>query len=97
MRIYNAIVLVTLIAAAPAMAEQAADHRQVRVSYADINTASMAGMLVLRSRIQAASRNLCGSEPDSRDLNRREPYRSCVTQSVQRALDEIPKGSLASR
>jgi UrcA family protein len=97
MRIYNATILATLMATTPAMAGQAADHRQERVSYTDINTASMAGMLVLRGRIQAASRTLCGSEPDLRDLNRREPYRSCVTQSVQQALDEIPKGSLASR
>jgi UrcA family protein len=71
--------------------------RQARVSYADINTASDAGILVLRHRIQAASRTLCGPQPDLRDLDRGMLYRTCVQQSMQRALDELPTGSLASR
>jgi UrcA family protein len=97
MNIRNAIILAALMAAAPARAEQPGGLRQARVSYADINTASDSGMAVLRHRIQAASRTLCGPEPDLRDLNRGVTYRTCVQQSVQRALDELPNGPLASR
>ncbi len=97
MKSCNAIILATLMAAAPAMAQQAGDLHQARVSYADINTASDAGKLVLRHRIQAVSRTLCGPEPDMRDLNRDVLYRTCIQQSMQRAFDEFPKGPLASR
>jgi UrcA family protein len=97
MKIRNAIIVAALMAAAPARAEQAGGLRQARVSYADINTASDAGILVLRHRIQAASRTLCGPQPDLRDLDRGMLYRTCVQQSMQRALDELPTGSLASR
>ena len=97
MKIRNAIIIAAMMAAAPARAQQIGDLRQARVSYADLNTASDAGMLILRHRIQAASRNLCGPEPDLRDLDRGVAYRTCVQQSVQRALDELPNGPLASR
>ena len=97
MNIRKAIILAALMAAAPARAEQAGGLRQARVSYADVNTASDAGMAVLRHRVQAASRALCGPEPDPRDLNRGVTYRTCVEQSVQRALDELRNGRLASR
>src|SRR5215471_5596215 len=97
MRNSGVIILATLIAAAPAAAEQGGGSDRIRVSYADINTASAAGMLVLRQRIEAASRSLCGPEPDARDLNRHPPFRTCVQQSVQRTLDELAKGPLASR
>jgi UrcA family protein len=97
MKIRNAIIIAAMMAAAPARAQQVGDLRQSRVSYADINIASDAGMLVLRHRIQAASRALCGPKPDLRDLNRGVTYRTCVQHSVQRALDELANGPLAWR
>ena len=97
MRTRNAIILAVLMAATPAVAEQAGGLGWVPVSYADINLTSNAGMLVLRHRIEVASRMLCGPEPDLRDLNRSVLYQTCVQQSMQRALDELPKRSLASR
>ena len=69
MKSCNAIILATLMAAAPAMAQQAGDLHQARVSYADINTASgrrKAGLAPSDSR--TVSRTLCGPEPDMRDL-----------------------------
>jgi UrcA family protein len=97
MRTFTMMIFATLMGAAPAVAQQAGESRQARVSYADINIASEAGMLALRHRIEAASRTLCGPAPDLRDLNRDVAYRTCVQQSLQRALDEVPKGRLASR
>jgi UrcA family protein len=67
--------------------------RKAAVSYADLNLNTPGGQAVLVARIHRAAQEVCGPEPDSRDLKRLVPYRACMKQSVDTAVAAIPSAS----
>jgi UrcA family protein len=83
-------------AAASAQAGGASSPKmQIVVSYGDLNVASEAGARALLGRIEAASRKICGSEPDIRDLKGHGLYASCVKSSMDRAVASLPQPAVA--
>ena len=70
--------------------------REVRsevVSYADLNLNTADGRAVLMARIQRAAEQVCGPEPDSRDLKPLMAFRRCMSQAVNTAVAAIPSAS----
>ena len=91
-------VLLSLFAAAlPAMADEATAPagRQVTVSYADLDPASAAGAAVLQERIASAAREVCGPEPDIRDIKHYREFEACVVDSIGRS-GSVAGSSVAS-
>jgi UrcA family protein len=90
--------LVTMIAMAAttgaastafADAPDAPRYDSVVVTYADLNLDTIAGNQTLYARLSNAASRACGGEPATRDLQRRTLYRSCVEDTLNRAVDKI--------
>ena len=90
--------LVTMIAmaattgiATTACADDAGAPRydSVVVTYSDLNLDTIAGNQKLYARLSHAASRACGGEPAIRDLERRAQYRSCVEDTLHRAVDKI--------
>ena len=64
----------------------------VRVSYADLNLATPAGVARLHSRLRAAATSLCG-EADFRDLTRVTLENACVARTLAGALEQVDGAS----
>ena len=67
--------------------------RRAAVSYADLNLNTADGRAVLMARIQRAAEQVCGPEPDSRDLKPLMAFRRCMSQAVNTAVAAIPSAS----
>jgi UrcA family protein len=67
--------------------------RMAVVTYADLNLNTAQGHAILVARIRQAAVNVCGPEPDSRDLKRLPSFRQCITQTVNTAVTGIPSVS----
>ena len=96
-----AIAAPTLIAltaiAGPALARPAPTDdeapRQAAASFADLNLDTAQGQAILAARIHRAAEEVCGPEPDSRDVKALMAFRGCMKQTVTTAVAAIPAGS----
>jgi UrcA family protein len=59
------------------------------VYYSDLNLASRAGADVMLKRIKFAARQVCGGEPDLRELRERLYYKRCVRQASKDAIQKV--------
>jgi UrcA family protein len=79
--------------------EQPADAREVvnsmRVSYADLDLTTEAGVGALYGRLRNAAQHACGGRPD-RTLRRLAHWRACYEASIDRAVAQIDRPALAS-
>jgi UrcA family protein len=69
---------------------QSAHVAQRVVSYADLDLNKPEGGAILLSRLQLASRQVCGSEPDMRDLDGHGLYATCVKTAMDNSLRSVP-------
>jgi UrcA family protein len=92
MRMNKVIVFAILLASAAAAQAQSVPADQPRretVPYSDLNIASKAGAEVMKNRIMAASRTVCGLEPAIRELKARAWYEKCVSGSAAQAMADL--------
>lgn len=75
---------------------QAATSNSVRVSYADLNLASDAGLATLEGRVAGAARQVCEIE-DSRELVLARATHSCRTGAVASAQPALDAAVAAAR
>jgi UrcA family protein len=73
------------VIAAPGFAQTTS----VVVRYNDLRLDAPAATEVLERRIAVAARQVCGGEPDIRDLDRRPAYDDCRADATQRALAQL--------
>ena len=66
-----------------------AQTTSVVVRYNDLKLDAPGAAQVLERRIQVAARQVCGGEPDIRDLDRRPAYDACRADAIQRALAQL--------
>ena len=69
--------------------------RQIVVSYGDINVRQASGARILLSRIDMAADNVCGPEPDMRDLGAWRSFRACRKTAMDNAMASLPFNLLA--
>ena len=79
-----------LFGAVPAQAGAFNEPRQVLVRYDDLNVASAAGAAVLLTRIENASREVCGPAPDNRDMRMRQAFNACTQKAIDQAVASLP-------
>jgi UrcA family protein len=72
---------------APSLAE--AQTVSVAVRYDDLKMDTPAATEVLERRVAVAARQVCGGEPDIRDLDRRPAFDACRADATQRALAQL--------
>ena len=80
--------------AAPAGADA---PRQTVVKYGDLNLAHAAGVEALNRRINLAAREVCGPEPDIREIGDSQTYRACVTHAQAQAAQPLAEAMAATR
>ena len=65
------------------------DGASMKVSVADLDLRNDAGAQAALHRIQAASKFVCGGEPDGRLLQQRSNYIACVAVTTDRAVKSL--------
>lgn len=91
MKIFTAIATAAVIAAGFVATDATAQavSTTVRVSYADLNLSSSAGMNTLTRRINAAANTACAVEPGQRDLTSKGNSARCHVAAVASARTAI--------
>jgi UrcA family protein len=71
--------------------------RQVVVKDGDLNLANAAGVEVLRGRIHFAALQVCGPEPDNRNLADSTSFRQCVGRAQAQAASMVAEAKVGTR
>jgi UrcA family protein len=66
-----------------------AQTTSVVVRYDDLKLDAPGATEVIERRIAVAARQVCGGQPDIRDLDRRPAYDACRADATQRALAQL--------
>ncbi|HEY1926171.1 MAG TPA: UrcA family protein [Caulobacteraceae bacterium] len=87
-----------LLVAAPAASASAetAQTSSAIVKYSDLNLSSHDGAKAMYQRLKMTARNLCGDEPDIRDIGAQASWRTCVNDSVDSAVGRLNDKMVAS-
>jgi UrcA family protein len=70
-------------------AVQADGLRAAKVSTADLDLGTTAGVRTARERVNQAARRLCRQVEDMNDLSRHENYLACVDTAMSAALQQL--------
>jgi UrcA family protein len=89
-----AAALATSAAAAPAA--PAGDRVSIAVRVADLDIQSDAGARIALQRIRKAAREICGEEPDIRDLARQPLVKACMRDTVNAAVASADSPALTT-
>jgi len=73
-----------------------AEPAQVTVSFADVNLSSPPGIATLYARLQGAAREVCGSEPQTREFTIHGAWARCVGAALDDAVAQIHSAELAA-
>jgi len=73
-----------------------AEPVQVTVSFADVNLSSPPGIATLYGRLQGAAREVCGSEPQSREFTLHSAWSRCVGAALDNAVAQVHSAELAA-
>ena len=94
-----AAVAVGLSLAGASFAQPAAPDapRQVVVKDADLNLANASGAEALKGRIHFAARQVCGPEPDGRNLADSKSFRDCVVRAQAQAASQFAETTVSTR
>lgn len=87
----------TLVSFAPFAVADETPAKVVRtelVSYADLDTDTTAGARTLYSRLNGAARQVCGAQPDLRNLREARAVRECRERAVNGAVAKIDSEQL---
>lgn len=76
--------------------ETSSTGRQISVSYADLDISHRAGAEALLQRIEVAASQVCGGQPDIRDLHQLAFYRACKKDAMDGAVASIGSPMVAS-
>jgi len=83
-------ILAAVAVASPGNAQSPAEKsHQLVVSFSDLDLSRTAGVETLLSRLSAASRQVCGGEPDVRDLAGRSDFKRCFTDAMDHAVAAV--------
>ena len=95
----STILAVGLSLAGGALAAPAASEapRQAVVKYSDLNLANAAGVEAMNHRIKLAAREVCGPEPDVREIGDSQAYRACVTHAQAQAVQPLAEAMASTR
>jgi UrcA family protein len=74
----------------------AADKVTAKVSTADLDLGTNAGILAAQTRIREVARRLCRQVEDLDDLSRQSNYAACVDESVATAMQSVKRMALAA-
>jgi UrcA family protein len=74
----------------------AADRLTAKVSTADLDLGTSAGMLAAEARVRETARRLCRQLEDLDDLSRQSNYTACVDASVTAAMQSVKRLALAA-
>lgn len=66
-----------------------AGEPQLTVGYGDLDLSGKSGAQVLIGRLDIAASQVCGGEPDMRDLQRMAIYRTCKHQAMDHAVATV--------
>ena len=66
------------------------------VSYADLDLSKPQGSAIMLTRLELASHQVCGTEPDIRDLDSHGQYMVCVKSTLDSAVHAVPSSMLMS-
>ena len=80
------LVATTLAAAAPVAAQSPDDTVSVSVRYGDLDISRPAGAEIMLRRIENAAVEVCGGEPDQRDLGQRALFEKCRVSTIDRSV-----------
>ncbi len=69
-------------------------ERKIAVSYADINISNPSGAAILLDRIALAAKNVCGPEPDIRDLTAHRLYDSCYKSAMNKSVASVASSTV---
>ena len=80
-----------LLAAAPAVSVSAepVQTSSAIVKYSDLNLSSHEGAKAMYQRLKMTARNLCGDEPDIREIGAQASWRTCVNGIVDSAVGSL--------
>ena len=62
---------------------------QVRVTVADVNLANPQGVATLYARLRRAAADVCGTEPQTRELGRHTAWSECVRTALDDAVIQV--------
>ncbi len=91
MKIYSILLLIasaTLAVAAPALAEDGA-LQSTKVSVVGLDMNSHEGAAKAMKRIQVAAVDVCGGQPDIRQLDQQAAFESCRRVAVNNAVKSV--------
>jgi UrcA family protein len=92
-----ALCAVGLVAAIDAQRPASAgDVRTAKVSIADLDLGTTAGMMAAQARVRQMARRLCTQVEQMDDLSRHENYLACVDASVTAAMQQLKGPTLAA-
>ena len=81
-----------------AQAAEPSAARTATVPYGDLNLATEGGATLLYARLSAAARSVCGVDrADSRNLQEYFAARSCMTQAIAAAVQDVHAPKVAAR
>ena len=73
----------------------AGDVRTAKVSIADLDLGTTAGMTAAQARVRQMARRLCSQVEQLDDLSHHENYLACVDESVTAAMQQLKGPALA--
>jgi UrcA family protein len=80
----------SVLIAAPVSAQPTIGaQRQVVVHFGDLDVTREEGARILLSRLEGAARLACGAASNSRDLTMVPLYRSCLQDTMERAVADV--------
>ena len=79
-----------------ARAETSAEPRSMTVRFADLDTTSAAGAIVLYQRIKNAAASVCRDLEPGRQVALMEPYANCVHQAIGHAVAKVDRPAVTA-
>ena len=90
------IAALALVGSFQAQAGDINHERQVVVRYDDINVKQASGARILLARIDEAADNVCGPQPDIRQLGAWKSFRDCRKTAMDTAMASLPFDLMAA-
>jgi UrcA family protein len=95
--ILMALCTIGLVAAIDAQRPASADEvRLAKVSVADLDLGTTAGVMAAQARVRQVARRLCTQLEQMDDLSRHDNYLACVDASVTAAMQQLKGPALAA-
>jgi UrcA family protein len=95
--ILMALCTIGLVAALDAQRPASADDvRMAKVSVADLDLGTTAGMKAAQGRVRKVAQHLCAQVAQMDDLSRHDNYLACVDASVTAAMQQLKGPALAA-